>query len=662
MVQYSPKHSAPSREQALHALYEAAELEHCLMCTYLYAAFSLKSSLEEGVTAEQLEAITRWKRCIVHIAIEEMAHLTAVWNITVALGGAPRVGRSNFPLDPGYLPAGVVVKLAPFNMATLQHFIYLERPAGSAEPDGAGFEPERSFTRGVDGPRLTPMGLDYDTVGTFYQTLGQGLQLLVEAHGEAGALCGNPALQVSNVEVALPSANRVICLKTALAAFNAIITQGEGAQENTQDSHYQKFAAIRTEYQALLAADPSFAPAFPAATNPVLRRPPRPEGRVWLEDPDAIATVDLANSAYGLMQRMLAYAYAVPAPDPGKTLALDLAVGLMHALTPLAERAARLPAGPSHPGCHAGVSFITLRDASSLPPGPSAHRFFRERLQQLTEAAERLRSSGDPRTTVAASIFARLLRRAEQGFDFSLPMPTTTAGTPAATASSSVPPPAPAATVEDGIERVEGEKLTLLYEGKRCIHARFCVTGAPNVFLANVQGPWIHPDAMDVERLVDIAHACPSGAIRYARRDGRPDETPPPVNLAATREAGPYAFRGDLRIDGEAAGFRATLCRCGASRNKPFCDGSHHEVHFEATGEPPTGPATEALPVRNGPLHIDPQWNGPLKVRGNLEIISGTGRMVARVTDALLCRCGHSQTKPFCDGSHAKVGFTADGS
>lgn len=659
MVSYTPAHSVPSREQALHALYEAAELEHCLMCTYLYAAFSLKTSVNEGVTPEQLEAIVRWKRSILQVAIEEMGHLMSVWNITIALGGAPRVGRVNFPLDPGYLPASVVVKLAPFNMATLQHFIFLERPAGSTEPDGEGFEPERHFVRGANGPRLTPMGINYDTVGEFYQTLGNGLRKLVDMHGEAGAMCGNPALQLTKAEVSLPGANKVICLKTALAAFDSIITQGEGAQENTENSHYQRFAAIRAEYQALLAADPSFKPAFPAATNPVLRRPPRPEGRVWLENDDAIATVDLANAAYGLMQRLLAYTYAVPSPDPDKCLALDLGVGLMRALAPLAERAARLPAGPSNPDCHAGVTFITLRDASPLPPGPSARRFFLERFQQLTEAAERLTASGDPRTIAAASVFKHLAQQAEQGFDLSRPAPSAAASAP--TPAAAPVPAAPPSTVQDGIEQVEGEKLTLRFEAKRCIHARFCVTGAPKVFLANVQGPWIHPDAMDVERLVDIAHACPSGAIQYTRRDGRPDESPPPVNLAAVREAGPYAFRGDLRLAGKPAGFRATLCRCGASKNKPFCDGSHHDIGFNASGEPPTAAATEELVARDGPLQIDPQLNGPLRVRGNLEIISGTGRMVARVTGAYLCRCGHSQTKPFCDGSHAKVGFTADG-
>jgi CDGSH-type Zn-finger protein len=112
-----------------------------------------------------------------------------------------------------------------------------------------------------------------------------------------------------------------------------------------------------------------------------------------------------------------------------------------------------------------------------------------------------------------------------------------------------------------------------------------------------------------------------------------------------------------LVLDGAPAGFRATLCRCGASRNKPFCDGSHHEVGFDATGEPTTTEATEMLSPRDGPLAINPQTDGPLMVQGALEITSGTGRVVSRVTSARLCRCGASATKPFCDGSHARVGF-----
>jgi CDGSH-type Zn-finger protein/uncharacterized Fe-S cluster protein YjdI len=238
----------------------------------------------------------------------------------------------------------------------------------------------------------------------------------------------------------------------------------------------------------------------------------------------------------------------------------------------------------------------------------------------------------------------------------------TNGGSPPSVGASAVPRTEtgiPIPTVIDGTEHIEGADLTLLYETKKCIHARFCVTGAPKVFLANVKGPWIDPDGIEVDKLVEIAHACPSGAIRYHRKDGKHDEVAPQVNLIAIREAGPYAVRAPILLNGEFAGFRATLCRCGASQNKPFCDGSHHEANFAASGEPPTGKA-DMLAVRDGPLAVDPQIDGPLQVRGNLEITSGTGRVVARIVQTKLCRCGGSNTKPFCDGTHAKIGFKSD--
>ncbi|WP_457418246.1 ferritin-like domain-containing protein [Roseateles sp. P5_E7] len=656
---HSPTAAAPSREQLLHSLYEAAELEHNLMCTYLYAAFSLKQGEAEGLRPEEAAAAERWRREIVAVAVEEMGHLVAVWNITAALGGAPHLGRGNFPLDPGYLPASVVVKLAPFSDATLQHFIYLERPDGSTEADGEGFAAERPFSRNAVAPRITPMARDYETVGHFYATLSADLQAFVAEHGEAASFCGDRTLQLSPSELNLAGARQVLCSKTALAAFDAIVRQGEGAPSDSEASHYQRFAAIRTELAGLRAANAAFEPAWPAATNPVLRRPPRPEGRVWLEDAAAAATVDIANASYGLMLRLLAQAYLLPGPSTEKSLHVDLSLGLMRAFTPLAEHAARLPAGPSNPGCHAGASFTALRDTAALPPGPAARRFVIERLAQLADAAAKLHDElGAERTGRAARQLQALRERAERGLDLAAPV----AAAPAPVVAAP-PPPAPPTEVTDGVEIVQGEKLELRFEAKRCIHARFCVTGAPKVFLANTPGAWLYPDAMPVERLVDIAHACPSGAIQVRRKDGEADEAPPPVNLLQVREAGPYGIRGDLHLRGEAIGTRATLCRCGASKNKPFCDGSHHDIAFTATGEPETGLlgfSTDMPAVRDGRIDIEPEPNGPLQLRGQIEVLSGTGRMVCRVAQARLCRCGGSQTKPFCDGSHARNGFNAE--
>lgn len=156
---------------------------------------------------------------------------------------------------------------------------------------------------------------------------------------------------------------------------------------------------------------------------------------------------------------------------------------------------------------------------------------------------------------------------------------------------------------------------------------------------------------MDAEKRVAIAEVCPSGAIRYRRNDGRPNESPPPVNLTAIPEGGSYAV-----LAGRRQGFGMTLCRCGASKDKPFSDCSHHDVKCDASGEPPTGQA-DMLAVRDGPLNTDPQTDGPLRVRGNLESTGGTGRVLARVQGATPCCCGRSAHKPFCDGTHARVCF-----
>jgi CDGSH-type Zn-finger protein len=160
-----------------------------------------------------------------------------------------------------------------------------------------------------------------------------------------------------------------------------------------------------------------------------------------------------------------------------------------------------------------------------------------------------------------------------------------------------------------------------------------------------------------VEHCVHIAHSCPSGAITYERHDGGPQESAPSVNVVRVRENGPYAVHA--QIEATAAEFRVTLCRCGKSNRKPYCDGSHAAAGFAATGEPATI-ASDPLAERGGCLTILPLPNGPLQLSGNVEICSGTGRTVLRTQAARLCRCGASGSKPFCDGSHARVGFRSE--
>jgi CDGSH-type Zn-finger protein/uncharacterized Fe-S cluster protein YjdI len=211
--------------------------------------------------------------------------------------------------------------------------------------------------------------------------------------------------------------------------------------------------------------------------------------------------------------------------------------------------------------------------------------------------------------------------------------------------------------MSEEIERIPGQHLDIVLRLNRCIHSRVCVVTRPDVFVPNVEGEWVHPDAAPAEMVAEIARNCPSGAISVDRHDGGPAETAPKVNTIRIRENGPLAIQAELSVAGDKTSFRATLCRCGASRNKPYCDGSHHEANFLATGEPDTQTGPQ-ITSRDGPLEVTPAPNGPLLVSGAMEILSGTGRSVLRTERAALCRCGASQNKPFCDGSHVKVGFT----
>ncbi len=210
-----------------------------------------------------------------------------------------------------------------------------------------------------------------------------------------------------------------------------------------------------------------------------------------------------------------------------------------------------------------------------------------------------------------------------------------------------------------GIESVRGKQVVIHFDGTRCIHSRHCVLERPDVFVPNVDGEWIHPDRASVAEVAMLAHACPSGAIRYEPLDGSPGESAPMVNTVRVRENGPLAFTAPLQIAGQDAGLRTTLCRCGASARKPYCDGSHAAAGFVASGEADTAPS-QSLARRDGTLVVDPKPNGPLHVTGNLEIVTGTGRTINRVAETWLCRCGQSKNKPYCDGTHKRVGFRSD--
>ncbi|MEO8897318.1 MAG: ferritin-like domain-containing protein [Candidatus Dormibacter sp.] len=113
------------REPLIYMLCAAAELEHALMCEYLFAAFSLKRSVDEGLTGDQLIAVDRWRATILQVAKQEMMHLAINCNLVTSLGASPHLSRANLPQPAKHYPAGVRLALLPFSEQALRHFLFL---------------------------------------------------------------------------------------------------------------------------------------------------------------------------------------------------------------------------------------------------------------------------------------------------------------------------------------------------------------------------------------------------------------------------------------------------------------------------------------------------------------------------------------------------------
>ena len=207
-----------------------------------------------------------------------------------------------------------------------------------------------------------------------------------------------------------------------------------------------------------------------------------------------------------------------------------------------------------------------------------------------------------------------------------------------------------------------GAKSDVRWDGRLCIHIGECGRADNELFVGGRQ-PWCQPDLVSSGEVVDVVERCPSGALSYDRKDGGEAESAEAENTVFVIYNGPLYVRGELDVDGAAEDmpgvrFRAALCRCGQSKNKPFCDNSHEAVGFKDYGA--VGESGEALDAQGGTLKVGRAPNGPLLLSGNFTIVAASGRKSWTGKKAALCRCGQSKNKPFCDGAHKAAGFQAD--
>lgn len=204
-----------------------------------------------------------------------------------------------------------------------------------------------------------------------------------------------------------------------------------------------------------------------------------------------------------------------------------------------------------------------------------------------------------------------------------------------------------------------GKDVDVDWDGRLCIHIGECGYAKGDLFVGG-RDPWCQPDLTSIADVEDVVKRCPTGALVFKSKDETVSELAESENSVAVAYNGPYFIRGELEIadapeDMPGVKFRTALCRCGLSKNKPFCDNSHIQGKFEDYGA--VGETGKSQMEKGGVLKISIVKDGPLMLSGNVTIKASSGRDAWQGDNVALCRCGASKNKPFCDGSHVQAGF-----
>lgn len=141
-----------------------------------------------------------------------------------------------------------------------------------------------------------------------------------------------------------------------------------------------------------------------------------------------------------------------------------------------------------------------------------------------------------------------------------------------------------------------GKKITIFDNRAICAHAGFCTDGLPSVFRMKKE-PWIDPDCDTVEKIIETVEKCPSGALSYSIEGVEHRDDNERSSSVFIAPSGPYALTGSCKLAGAEWGVGASqehfdLCRCGGSKNKPFCDGAHWTVWKDGEDTKPSATET----------------------------------------------------------------------
>jgi hypothetical protein len=380
------------REALMYALSKAAELEHLIICQYLFASFSLKRDTSEGLPEEVVPTVRGWAKTLNRIAEQEMLHLALVQNLLTAVGGGPHLARPNFPVPPRSFPARIQIVLLPFGEDALRHFAFLERPEGEPLEDVEAFTAAIGRAQplpDVEEDEIGPIVADFETISHLYRSIEDGLSALAEKLGERNLFIGPPRAQATGEHFRFPELVAVTDLASARAAIETIVEQGEGARGEWKQSHFGRLLGILDEF--IVARDQHPDVVF---TRPVQMAHVRPvESGVsvaLMSERFTVRAMDLLNAVYEVALQVLArYFNHTEESDAQLSVLADVAFFLMeNAIAPIGAMVTQLPIGPDYPGKTAGPAFELFYDADwLLPHRDAAWRIIGERLNELAEFA-----------------------------------------------------------------------------------------------------------------------------------------------------------------------------------------------------------------------------------------------------------------------------------
>ncbi len=662
------------REALIYMLCEAAELEHGIMCQYLFAAFSLKQSADEGLSDTEVAAVRRWRATVSQVATQEMLHLALVHNLLSAIGAAPHLARPNLPAPAGHYPAGVQLALLPFGEQALRHFMFLERPEGMDLEDADGLAAMGQAVPVMSERDIVPRGQDFATVGHLYRSIEAGITRLAAKHGENWLFVGPRRAQATQAHFGWPELVAVTDLASAQRAIDTILEQGEGPRGHWRNAHFGKFVAVLDEYQQLRAANPAFDPVRPVMAANV-RPPERDAGVPLITDPLTARVTDLFNVGYEVLLQIFErfFAHTEETDTQLKTLA-DATIGLMlRVIKPLGDLITTLPVGAGYAGATAGPSFELFYETDYLMPHrEAAWALLTERLAEAAWLCSEIRTGRGSGLAGQLAPVVTAIREITAMLAAHLP-----AESPHA-ALATGPAPLESATLAEMLATENGllNAAAVPAAGTEATHQLAGLLRRVHAVVLAACQPGYDPgrQAVLLPRLINSAIRPLANAVAGPAPNGEdpaPDaDSGPP--LPATAGAGaPVEAPGAgseaaevllWELTKAAAQLRVRLARDTGGAPPELAEAcaalQDLTLHLASPAEREERLA-QLWDLEAGlPTAIQTADNGPYLVTNLPQLISHLGLESRPAPELALCRCGQSAIKPLCDGSHASSGFT----